>query len=69
MKREDPFQKWDAHDREQQGENATSPEAPQRIGPRPRMLQVAWIISTGMLVLGVLLIILILAGEGHRIGL
>jgi hypothetical protein len=65
--------KWKAHDAARIGTDR--PDGPQ---PEPAvhiptgkvwLLRWAWLISTGMLVIGAILIVIILAGQGHRIGL
>ncbi len=70
MPRHEPFQKWN--------ETPDHNDPAAREGRRPTgetpavklwIVRFAWVISTSMLVLGALLIILILAGQGHRIGL
>ncbi len=69
MKRNDTFQKWDAHDQERSGTTRFPIDPPEKVSSKAWLLGVAWIVSTLMLVFGALLMILILAGEGHRIGL
>lgn len=69
MKRSDTFQKWDAHDHEQTGAKRFPLQPRETRSSRAWLLGVAWIVSTFMLVFGAILMILILAGEGHRIGL
>jgi hypothetical protein len=78
-----PFNKWrHLENEEPQNANPPSPgphqetsqqtdnvESTRRLRLKMWLLRSAWAISTGMLILGGLLMILILAGQGHRIGL
>jgi hypothetical protein len=62
--------KWDAMD---QAQSAPAPGSEREIVRLPAgkawLLRWAWLISTGMLILGVVLIVIVLSGAGHRIGL
>lgn len=70
-----PFHKWRELDQEQKAADPTRHEdAPQgtaqgTLPVKMWMLRFAWVVSTGMLILGALLIILILSGHGEIIGL
>lgn len=70
MPRHEPFQKWD-EPREHQEPSRPGKSRPSGETPAVKLwiVRFAWVISTGMLVAGALLILLILAGQGHRIGL